>query len=84
MNASVPALAGRPYRLTACSGQSADEAGASQLPGYFACPVITSRKGGSHVAYLRHPDGKIIDTMHAGRPPRPPTAPSWMLLYARL
>lgn len=27
-------------------------------------------KGDSHVAYLRHPDGKIIDTMHAGRPPR--------------
>ena len=27
-------------------------------------------KDDSHVAYLRHPDGKIIDTMHAGRPPR--------------
>ncbi len=26
----------------------------------------------SHVAYLRRPDGKIIDTMHAGRPPRHP------------
>jgi hypothetical protein len=29
-------------------------------------------KDDSHVAYLRHPDGKIIDTMHAGRPPRHP------------
>jgi hypothetical protein len=29
-------------------------------------------KDESHVAYLRHPDGKIIDTMHAGRPPRHP------------
>lgn len=26
----------------------------------------------SHVAYLRRPDGKIIDTMHAGRPSRHP------------
>ncbi len=26
----------------------------------------------SHVAFLRHPDGQIIDTMHAGRPPRHP------------
>ena len=26
----------------------------------------------SHVAYLRHPDGRIIDTMRAGRPPRHP------------
>jgi hypothetical protein len=29
-------------------------------------------KDESHVAFLRHPDGKIIDTMHAGRPPRHP------------
>jgi len=29
-------------------------------------------KGESHVAYLRHPDGRIIDTMRAGRPPRHP------------
>jgi len=29
-------------------------------------------KDESHVAYLRHPDGKIIDTMRAGRPPRHP------------
>jgi hypothetical protein len=29
-------------------------------------------KDDSHVAYLRHPDGKIIDTMHAGRPARHP------------
>ena len=29
-------------------------------------------KGDSHVAYLRRPDGKIIDTMHAGRPARQP------------
>jgi hypothetical protein len=29
-------------------------------------------KDDSHVAYLRHPGGKIIDTMHAGRPPRHP------------
>jgi hypothetical protein len=29
-------------------------------------------KDESHVAYLRHPDGRIIDTMRAGRPPRPP------------
>ncbi len=29
-------------------------------------------KDDSNVAYLRHPDGKIIDTMHAGRPPRHP------------
>ena len=26
----------------------------------------------THVAFLRHPDGKIIDTMRAGRPPRHP------------
>jgi hypothetical protein len=29
-------------------------------------------KDDSHVAYLRHPDGKIIDTMRAGREPRHP------------
>ncbi len=29
-------------------------------------------KDESNVAYLRHPDGKIIDTMHPGRPPRHP------------
>ncbi len=29
-------------------------------------------KDESHVAYLRHPDGSIIDTMRAGRPPRHP------------
>jgi hypothetical protein len=29
-------------------------------------------KDDSHVAFLRHPDGKIIDTMHAGRPARHP------------
>jgi len=29
-------------------------------------------KDDSHVAYLRHPDGRIIDTMHAGRPARHP------------
>ena len=29
-------------------------------------------KDDSRVAYLRHPDGRIIDTMHAGRPPRHP------------
>ncbi len=29
-------------------------------------------KDESHVAYLRHTDGRIIDTMHAGRPPRHP------------
>ncbi len=29
-------------------------------------------KDDSDVAYLRHPDGKIIDTMHTGRPPRHP------------
>ena len=29
-------------------------------------------KDESHVAYLRHPDGRIIDTMHVGRPPRHP------------
>jgi hypothetical protein len=29
-------------------------------------------KDESHVAYLRHADGRIIDTMHAGRPPRHP------------
>jgi hypothetical protein len=29
-------------------------------------------KDESHVAYLRHPDGRIIDTMRAGRPPRHP------------
>jgi hypothetical protein len=33
-------------------------------------------KDDSHVAYLRHPDGKIIDTMHAGRPPRHPNGHS--------
>ena len=27
-------------------------------------------KDESHVAYLRHPDGRIIDMMRAGRPPR--------------
>lgn len=32
-------------------------------------PVWTDE---SHVAYLRHPDGRIVDTMHAGRPPRHP------------
>ena len=32
-------------------------------------PVWTDE---SHVAYLRHPDGRIIDTMHVGRPPRHP------------
>jgi Lamin Tail Domain len=32
-------------------------------------PVWTDE---SHVAYLRHPDGRIIDTMRAGRPPRHP------------
>lgn len=26
----------------------------------------------SHVAYLRRPDGKIVDSMHVGRPPRHP------------
>lgn len=35
----------------------------------LAAPVW---KDESHVAYLRHPDGKIIDTMHAGRPRRHP------------
>ncbi|MEA2193053.1 MAG: Lamin Tail Domain [Solirubrobacteraceae bacterium] len=29
-------------------------------------------KDESQVAYLRHPDGRIIDTMRAGRPPRHP------------
>jgi hypothetical protein len=29
-------------------------------------------KDESYVAYLRHPDGRIIDTMHVGRPPRHP------------
>jgi hypothetical protein len=29
-------------------------------------------KDKSVVAYLRHPDGRIIDTMHVGRPPRHP------------
>ncbi len=29
-------------------------------------------KDESHVAHLRHPDGRIIDTMRAGRPPRHP------------
>jgi len=29
-------------------------------------------KDESHVAYLRHPDGRIIDTMRAGRPARHP------------
>jgi hypothetical protein len=29
-------------------------------------------KDESHVAYRRHPDGMIIDTMRAGRPPRHP------------
>jgi Lamin Tail Domain len=29
-------------------------------------------KDDANVAYLRHPDGKLIDTMHAGRPPRHP------------
>ena len=29
-------------------------------------------KDDSDVAYLRHPDGRIIDTMHAGRPARHP------------
>jgi hypothetical protein len=29
-------------------------------------------KDESHVAYLRHPDGRIIDTMRVGRPPRHP------------
>ncbi|HEX7143872.1 MAG TPA: lamin tail domain-containing protein [Gaiellaceae bacterium] len=29
-------------------------------------------KDDSHVAHLRHPDGRIIDTMHAGRPARHP------------
>ena len=29
-------------------------------------------KDDSHVAYLRHPDGRIIDTMHVGRAPRHP------------
>ncbi len=32
-------------------------------------PVFTDE---SHVAYLRQPDGRIIDTMRAGRPPRHP------------
>jgi len=27
-------------------------------------------KDESHIAYLRRPDGRIVDTMHAGRPPR--------------
>jgi hypothetical protein len=35
------------------------------LPGHFW-------KDDEDVAYLRHPDGKIIDTMHAGRPSRHP------------
>ena len=29
-------------------------------------------KDESHVAHLRHPDGRIIDTMRVGRPPRHP------------
>jgi len=29
-------------------------------------------KDDAHVAYLRRPDGRIIDTMHPGRPPRHP------------
>lgn len=29
-------------------------------------------KDESHVAYLRHPDARIIDTMRVGRPPRHP------------
>jgi lamin tail-like protein len=29
-------------------------------------------KDDSHVAHLRHPDGRIIDTMRVGRPPRHP------------
>ena len=29
-------------------------------------------KDDADVAYLRRPDGKIIDTMHTGRPPRHP------------
>jgi len=29
-------------------------------------------KDESHVAHLRHPDGRIIDTLRAGRPPRHP------------
>ncbi len=29
-------------------------------------------KDDSHVAHLRHPDGRIIDTLRAGRPPRHP------------
>jgi len=29
-------------------------------------------KDESHVAFLRQPDGRIIDTMRAGRPPRHP------------
>jgi hypothetical protein len=29
-------------------------------------------KDESHVAHLRHPDGRIIDTLRVGRPPRHP------------
>ena len=35
----------------------------------LAAPVWNDE---SHVAYLRHPDGRIIDTLQAGRPPRHP------------
>ena len=33
-------------------------------------------KDDSHVAYLRHPDGRIIDTMHAGARRATPLATS--------
>jgi len=35
----------------------------------LSAPVWTDA---SHVAYLRRPDGGIIDTLHVGRPPRHP------------
>ena len=38
---------------------------------YAGLPALVW-KDESHVAYLRRPDGRIIDTMHAGRPPRHP------------
>ncbi len=38
---------------------------------YAGLPALVW-KDESQVAYLRHSDGRIIDTMHVGRPPRHP------------
>jgi len=38
----------------------------------YAGPQAPVGQDESHVAYLRHLDGRIVDTMRGGRPPRHP------------